>query len=202
MLYPVWLRANTALAALTPTQDPIKRVIAGTEYTAALLKGLLDGFTGLVKVMRDEGSALKVKKLDLAKHDKAVDQLIKRWYKAAKALAEPGSDLEAALEDVPTEEGTPAPEVIEIDTVTQGGDSGLEVLVTYVSGGGAHATTKVVKWQVGAEVNFPHSAPLETGGNTLGPFTVGQVVKVITEVSNSSGTRTVAPRTITIETPI
>lgn len=202
MLYPVWVRANTALAALTPTQPPIKRVIAGTEYTAVLLKGLLDDFTDLVKTMRDVASTLRAKKSALAKHDRAVDQLIKRWYKNAKAAAEPGSDLEGALEDVPTEEGTAAPEVIEIDTVTQGGESGLEVVVTYVAGGGAHATTKLVKWQVGAEVDFPHSAPLATGGNTLGPFTVGQVVKVITEVSNSADTRTVAPRTITIETPI
>jgi hypothetical protein len=202
MLYPVWVRANTALAALTTPQPPIKRVIAGVEYTATALKGLVDGFTNLVKTMRDEKSELKVKKSDLAKHDKAVDQLIKRWYKNAKAAAEPGSDLEAALEDVPTEEGTPAPEVIEIDAVTQGGASGLEVLVTYVAGGGAHATTKLVKWQVGAEVDYPHSEALAEEGNTLGPFTVGQVVKIITAVSNSTGTRTVAPRTITIETPI
>jgi hypothetical protein len=202
MLYPVWVRANTALAALPDPQGPITRKVSGVVYTAAALKGLLDGFTNLVKTMRDEKSVLKVKKSDLAKHDKAVDQLIKRWYKNAKAAAEPGSDLEAALEDVPTEEGTPAPEVIEIDAVTQGGASGLEVLVTYVAGGGAHATTKLVKWQVGAEVDYPHSEALEAGGNTLGPFTVGQVVKIITAVSNSTGTRTVAPRTITIEPPI
>ena len=31
---------------------------------------------------------------------------------------------------------------------------------------------------------------------------IGDVVKIITEVSNSSGVRTVAPRTITIQTPV
>jgi hypothetical protein len=202
ILYPVWVRANAALAALETPQPPIKRVIAGVEYTAALLKGQLDGFTNLVKTMRDKKSDLKGAKLDLAKHDKAVDQLIKRWYKNAKASAEVGSDLEAALEDVPTEEGTPAPEVIEIDAVTQGGEGGLEVLVTYVAGGGAHATTKLVRWRVGAGTDYPNSEALEAGGNALEPFTVGRVVTIITAVTNSTGTRTVAPRTITIETPI
>ena len=55
---------------------------------------------------------------------------------------------------------------------------------------------------VGVDLDFIHSAPLDASGNALGPFTVGQVVRVITEVSNSSGTRTTAPRTITIEEPI
>jgi hypothetical protein len=108
MLY--W--SNTALAALTPPQSPIKRVIAGTEYTAVLLKELLDGFIDVVKTMRDDGAAMRVKKSALAKYDKAVDQLIKRWYKSAKAAAEPASDLEGAPWNVPTEERTPASEPI------------------------------------------------------------------------------------------
>lgn len=202
MLHPVWVAANTALAALTPAQPPIKRVIAGTEFTAALLKAELDGFTDVVKTMRDEERVLNVKRADLRTHDRATDQLIKRWYKNAKALAEPGSDLATALQDVPTETGTPAPDTIEIATVTQGGVNGLQVLVAYVPGGGDHATTRLVKWQVDAETDFPHSAPLDASGNALGPFAEGQVVKIITQVSNSSGTRTVAPRTITIEAPI
>jgi hypothetical protein len=202
MVHPVWVRANTALAALTPSQPPVTRVIAGTAYTAALFKGQLDGFNNLDKAMRDLETVLNVKRAALRTHDRAVDQLIKRWYKNAKALAEPDSDLETALEGVPTEEGTPAPDTIEITTVTQGGDGGLQVLVSYVPGGGEHATTKLVKWQVGSETDFPHSAPLDPSGNALGPFTEGAVVKIITQVSNNAGTRTIAPRTITIEAPI
>ncbi len=202
MVYPVWVRANTALAALTPAQPAVTRTIGGTVYTAVLLKGLLDGFTDVVKTMRDKESALNVKKSALRSHDRATDQLIKRWYKVAKASAEPGSALELALNAVPTEEGTPAPDSIEINTVTQGGEGGLQVLVSYIAGGGDHATTKLVKWQVNAETDYPHSAPLDASGNALGPFAVGDVVKIITEVSNSSGTRTIAARTITLETPI
>ena len=54
----------------------------------------------------------------------------------------------------------------------------------------------------GGDAGFMHSAPLDASGNALGPFTVGQTVRIITETSNSSGTRTTAPRTITLEVPV
>ncbi len=52
------------------------------------------------------------------------------------------------------------------------------------------------------DAGFVHSAPLDASGNALGPFEVDHVVKVLTEVSNSGGTRSTAPRTITLQTPI
>jgi hypothetical protein len=202
-LLPVWERANTALAALTPPQPAITRVVGGTVYTVALAKTLLDGYTEVVNTISTKAEALDVKRAALRAHDRATDQLNKRWYKIAKAQSDPGSDLYEALEGITTEPGTPAPETIEINTVTQGGDTGLEVLVAYVPGGGAHATTKLVKWQIiGQDDGFNHSAPLDASGNALGPFVKDQVVKIITEVANSSGTRTTAPRTITIGEPV
>ena len=87
--------------------------------------------------------------------------------------------------------------------MTQGGEDGLQALVSYVPGGGDHATTKKVKWQVvGTDAGFTNEALLDASGNALGPFAVGTVVKIITEVTNSSGSRTTAPRTITIGEPI
>lgn len=136
-------------------------------------------------------------------HDEECDALIKRWYQVAKATFEPGTAAYAALEGIPTEPGTPAPDPIEISTVMQGGEGGLNVLVSYVAGGGSHATTRLIRWQVdGVDPGFDLNAPLDPSGNTLGPFLVGQVVRVMTEVSNSSGSRTSAVRTITIEEPI
>ena len=44
--------------------------------------------------------------------------------------------------------------------------------------------------------------PLDFSGNALGPFEVGQVVKMYTEVKNSVATRTTAVRSITIGEPI
>lgn len=91
-----------------------------------------------------------------------------------KASYDPGSPEYEALSSIPTEGGMPAPDPIEINTVTQGGDGGLQVLVDYVPG----------------------------GGNAVGPFVEGQVVKVITEATNNRGSRTSAERTITLEPPI
>lgn len=202
-LLPVWERANAALAALTPAQPPITRVVGGVAYTAVTAKALLDGYTTVVNTTSTKAEALDVKRTALRTHDRAVDQLNKRWYKIAKAQSDPGSDLYEALNGITTEPGTPAPDTIEINTVTQGGEDGLQVLVAYVPGGGAHATTKLIKWQVvGVDADFTNSAPLDASGNALGPFVKDQVVKVITEVSNSSGTRTTAPRTITIVEPV
>ena len=87
--------------------------------------------------------------------------------------------------------------------MTQGGEGGAQVLVSYVQGGGDHATTKQVQFMVvGTDADFAHTAPLDASGNALGPFATGAVVKIRTLVSNSAGTRTTAPRTITIEEPI
>ena len=202
MLYPVWVRANTALAALTPAQPAITRVIQGVVYTAALLKSLLDGYTDLIATNNDKDELLDAKRTALRTLDRTVDQLNKRWYKVVKASYDPGTPEYEALSGIPTEPGTPLPDTVEIDTVTQGGEDGLQVLVNYVPGGGDHATTKKIKWKLPGEATFTNEAALDASGNALGPFPAGTVVVIITEVSNSTGTRTTAPRTITLEEPI
>ncbi len=202
-LYPLWMRANTMLAGVTPPRPPVTRELGGVTFTATMLKSLLDGYTDLVKAMCDAQEALEEKRAALRALDRQVDQINKRWYKAAKADFDEGSNASAALKSIPVEGDTPAPETIEIASVTQGGQDGLQVLIGYVAGGGDHATTKLVKWQVvGVNTGFVHSAPLDASGNALGPFAVGHVVKVITEVSNSVATRSTAPRTITMQAPI
>lgn len=202
-LYPVWVRANTALAALTPSQPPITRVLQGTPQTAAMFKALLDDYTTQVQAISDTEGLLEATRKELKDLDDETDQLIKKWYKVMKASYDPGSPEYEALGSIPTETGTPAPDTTEINTVTQGGTDGLHVAVDYEPGGGAHATTQLLKWMVvGVDTDFTHSVPLEAAGNEIGPFTVGQTVKLITEATNSSGTRTSAERTITLEPPI
>lgn len=200
MLYPVWVRANAAMAALSPAQGPITRVIQGVTYTAALMKGILDGYSDLIAEDKDKLEVLDEKRSALRGLDRTVDQLNKRWYKVVKASYDPGTPEYEALANIPTEPGTPLPETIEIDTVTQGGEEGRQALVAYVPGGGEHATSKKIKWQVvGVDADFVNEAPLDASGNALGPFPVGTVVRIIVEVGNSAGTRTTSPRTITIE---
>ena len=83
-----------------------------------------------------------------------------------------------ALQGIPKETGTAKPQPAEIANVTQGGTGGLQVLVAYVEGGGKHATTKQVKWQVaGTDAGFGRSAPWAAEGNALGPFEEGQTVR-------------------------
>lgn len=202
-LLPVWVRANAVLAAQVPAQAPITRLVGGVTYTAATAKTLLDNYTNVVKDVKDTEELLDRKRAALRAHDRAADQLNKTFYKSVKASHDPGSEVYEALSGITTETGTSAPESIEINTVTQGGEAGLQVLVSYLPGGGAHATTKLIKWQVvGTDLTFSNSAPLDASGNVLGPFTVGQTIKIITEVTNSVGTRTTAPRTIVIGEPV
>jgi hypothetical protein len=204
-LFPVWERANAAMAALTPTQAPITRSIGGVVYTAAMLKDLVVDYADLIKALENKESALDAAGEALRAQDRTTDQLNKRWYKVVKESHDPGDPVYDALAGIPTEPSTPAPDPIEIETVAQGGEGGLQVLVQYVPGGGDHATTKEVQWEVtgvDAAGTFPHTAPLDASGNALGPFVVGKTVKIRTAVSNSSGTRTTAPRTITVATPI
>ncbi len=202
-LHPIWVRADAVLAALTPPAGPITRPIGGVPHTAAMLKTLLDTYTDVTDGVTDSGAALRKKKSELHALDRKVDQLIKNWYQVVKNTYDQGSPEREALEQIPVETGTPAPTTIEIDELVQGADDGLHLLASYFAGGGDHATTRAVQWMVeGVDADFTHTAPLEAAGNTFGPFTVGQVVKVRTSVSNSSGTRTSAVRTITIEEPI
>lgn len=203
-LVPIWKQANTALAAMTSPQPAMVRSIQGQIWTVAMLETLVNtGYDGLIATLNAMQEVLDDKREDLRTHDAVVDRLNKNWYGYVKNQYDPGSEIYEALSDIPTEPSTPPPEVIEIDAVTQGGEDGLQALTSYVAGGGAHATTKTVKWKVdGVDAEFTHAVPLDASGNALGPFEVGQVVHILTEVSNSAGTRTTAPRTIMIEEAI
>ena len=202
-LLPVWVRANAVLAAMVPAQAAIVRVVGGVAFTAAAAKTLLDSYTNLIGTRTDKDGLLSNAKEALKEHDSTTDSLIKRWYKVVKATADVGTPLADALDGIPTEQGTPAPTIIDIATVTQGGADGLHAEVDYTPGGGDHATTKTLRWKVvGVDADFIHSVPIDRTGNEIGPFTEGQVVKLFGEVSNSSGTRTTAERTLTIGVPI
>jgi hypothetical protein len=100
------------------------------------------------------------------------------------------------LSQVDTEEGTNPPTALEINTVTQ---SGLSVAVAYVAGGGSHATSLLLQWQVvGVDADFGHDTPVILAGQTVGPFTAGQTVNFRVRASNSAGTTDSAVKTIVI----
>ena len=202
-LHPVWVRADAVLATMTPPMDPITRPIQGIPHTAAMFKALLDGFTDVTQGQRDKAALLDDTRRDLRGLDWHVGQTSKNWYQVVKATYDPGTPAYEALASIPVEQGTPAPDPIDLNPLEQGGDNGLNVLATYEAGGGDHATLRLIEYMIeGVDADFGHAVPIDPSGNTLGPFTVGQVVKVRTRVSNSSGTVTSAVRTITIQTPL
>ena len=202
LVLPVWVRANEALAAMGGGLSPLVVVVGGVPYTAAAALALLDGYTVATKAISDRRSALGEARANLRAHDRECDQLNKRFYQYAKAVSDEGSALAEALAGITTEPSTAAAEPVEIDTITQGGEEGMQALVAYVPGGGDHATEKSLYYKVeGVNAEFI-KVPLDFSGNALGPFTVGQVVKVYTEVGNSAGKQTTAVRTITITEPI
>ena len=202
-LLPVWRRANTALAALTPPQPAITRKVGGVVYTEASARVLYDSYIVLIGSLSEAAALLAAAKEDLAAHDFATDELNKRWYKVAKALADTEDALAESLARIPTEPGTPAPTIIEISTIEQGGAGGMEAMVEYEKGGGDHATTRNLRWKVeGVDADFVNAVELNRAGNKIGPFLVGQVVSILGEVINSSGRRTSAIRTITMGPPI
>lgn len=202
-LFPVWVKANGLLAAMTPPLPPITRPLQGVAQTAAMLDAMEDGFPGQQDDTQAKEELLVTARNNLRELDRTVDVLSKNFYQIARSLVDPGSAAWIALDGIPAEGGGSAPDSIEIDQLVQGGDDGLHVLLSYESGGGDGATTKEAEYMiVGVDADFAHAVTLDASGNAFGPFTVGQVVKVRTKVSNSSGVRTSAVRTITIETPL
>ena len=77
VLYPGWVRANTALAAMTEAQPPITRTLQGTAQTAAMFKALLDGYTAQVQANSDTEGLLDASRKELTDLNDATDRLIK-----------------------------------------------------------------------------------------------------------------------------
>jgi len=202
-LYPIWLLANEAMAALTPPQPPLTRNIQQVPHTAAMLKTLMDGYSDLVTDSTLKAKLLAARKAALDTLAATTDALSKRWFKVMSHSFDPGSAEHKALDGITTEAFARVPVALEIRTVKQGGLQGRQALVSYAKSGGDHATRAFVKWQVvGVDADFAHEQPLEKTGNALGPFAPDTVLRIITEVANSVGSRTSAPRSIVIEESI
>lgn len=198
-LYPIWLLADEAMAALVPPQPPITRRIQKVEYTAAMLKALIDGYSDLIKAMTLQAKLLAESKAKMKALAEVTDGLNKRWFKLMSHSFDPGSDEHAALQSISTEPFARVPVVLEIKSIKQGGLQGRQVLIRYAKTGGDHATRSFVKWQVvGVDADFVNQLPLDKEGNALGPFDAGTELRIVAEVANSVGSRTTAPRSMVI----
>ena len=71
--------------------------------------------------------------------------------------------------------------------------------VSYVAGGGRHATSLVLVFQVvGIDPDFGHPTPVVLTGQTIGPFTSGTTINVKTRAANSAGATESVVKTITL----
>lgn len=202
-LYPLWLMADEALAAFTPPHPPITRRLQKIDHSAAMAKTLLDGYNEQINLAGRARKTHNVKKAAMQAHDQRVDKLNKNWYKVVRNSFEPGTAEREALKRVPTEKGALVPAVLEIKSLKQGGEQGRQVIIRYAPKGGERSTRRRVRWQViGVDEDYAHELPLDRKGNTLGPFEPGTTLQIIAEVANSAGTRSSAPRMITIEEPL
>ena len=107
---PLDVRSWGKLAALTPAQPAITRAIQGAAHPAAMLKALLDGYADLIQALEDKEELLNAAREAIRAHDRVADGLNKRWYRLVKTGTELTPALAAALEGIPTEPGTPAPD--------------------------------------------------------------------------------------------
>ena len=188
-------KINTFLAAQVPVRGPIT---AGSKGVADVT-GLIGVFPTLEQTVEHTLADAITGRTTLFLNTRSVDRLNKSFYKKLQAEAIDNPLLAAALSQIETETSN-LPETLSIDTVVQGGENGLHIHVSYEPGTGGGATERWVDWMIeGVDPDFTNSTAADLSGNLIGPFTVGQVIKVRTRTINSNGTRTSAIRTITIE---
>ena len=191
-LISLWNRVNIQRAAMTPA---LPALTLGTT-TVANLQTALNNHPGLLQTVENERSELSQKKSQLQSTSRRTDRDNKRWYAAWANNFADGSPEHNALSQVDTEEGTNPPTALEINTVVQ---SVLSVNVTYVAGGGRHATSLVLLYQVvGVDPDFGHATAVVLTGQTVGPFPPGATIHFKTRGTNSAGSTDSTVKTITL----
>ncbi len=191
-LISLWNRVNAKRAALTPALPELQM----DTTSVADLSTALANHSHLLQTVENERSELNQQKSQLQTTANRVDRNNKRWYEAWGHNFAVGSPEHNALADVTTEPSTSSPTAQEIDTLTQ---VGLTVAVTYVPGGGNHATTLTLQWQVvGVDADFGHDTPLILTGQTVGPFPAGATIHFRVQASNSADTTDSATQSLTL----
>lgn len=198
LLVSVWAVANAWQTSRTP---PRAAIVRGT-MTQAAFATKLTTFPSLSQAVVATELALSTARGDLRRAAAAVDRLNKRFLKAARGSADEGTPAWDALNTIPVESASPLPDTLSIRTFSQGGAGGLKLLVTYEPYDDDSAETKLLQWMIeGVDAGWDHEVAVDPTGQALGPFVVGQTVRVRTKVTNPSGTRESGPRQLTILAP-
>jgi hypothetical protein len=193
-LKSVLTKINGYLAGQLPLRDPITSGGKGVEdlVTALTVQPPLE------QTVENANAEVATARTGLRSAATTVDRLNKRFYAKLQSEALSNPVLAAALGQIDTGSSS-SPGVLGIDSVLQGGTDGLHILVNYDAGGFESGADYTVEWMVvGVDTNFPHTVAADPSGNALGPFTVGQVVKLRTRAANTSGVATSSVRTLTM----
>lgn len=189
-------KINAFLAPAVPARGPIT---AGGKGVADLTTAM-NAQPALEQTVEDRAVDVTDARTALRSAAATVDRLNKRFYAKLEAEARTNPALAEALAGITT--GANLPGTLGIVSVLQGGVNGLQLLVSYENGTYTTGATSTVEWMVeGVDTDFTHTAPADPSGNALGPFTIGQVVKLRTRVTNANGTTTGSVRTLTILNP-
>ena len=163
---------------------PLPPLLVGTVTVAALQTAVTNHPT-LLQNIENEKSLLNQRVSQLKATVQRVDSNNKRWFKAWSSNFPPGSPEHNALTQIGTEQGTIAPTAVLIASLTKVSAS---VQVAYVPGGGLHASSIQLLYQiVGPETTFGHATPVIPAGQTVGPFLPGLTIHFKTRSENSIG---------------
>ncbi|MEI7997352.1 MAG: hypothetical protein WCH01_20865, partial [Methylococcaceae bacterium] len=163
------------------------------------LAAALDAQPALEQALEDRMADVATARTALRVAANTLDRLNKRFYAKLKAEARSNPTLESALAQIDTTSaGVPA--VLGIKTLVQGGADNLHILLNYDSGSYDGKADSRVEWQVeGVDLDFANSVEADPSGNALGPFTIGNTVKLRTRVKNSHGTTTGSVRSLVVQ---
>ena len=197
MLVSALAKINAYLSTLPPTRQPITSGGKGLPDIIAMLAAQ----PALEQAVEDRAADVTEARTALRTAAKALDKLNKRFYSKLKAEARTNATLAAALGQITTESAN-LPRTLSIRNVLQGGEDNLHVLLTYAGDTYDATAVSVVEWMlVGADPDFIRSVPVDPGGNEIGPFPPGAVVKLRSRVTNANGSTTGSIRTLTLTAP-
>ena len=196
LILPLWTDVNTARAAAVPPKAALTLDYLAVAVAVADFSTTMDLAIAAQKTEAEKQRDVTKAKGDLRTADRKLDRANKRWYQAwLKAYPEGTTEGDAALSDIPMEQGTAQAQKIEILTLTPLADH--TVRVNLDPAGGGHATTKELQTMLPGEPEFGHTIPITGNVMIIGPYAANITVTARTRVANSNpGTVTSTPKSV------
>lgn len=189
----LWVDFNAAQATEIPAKPALSVKYKKKDSEDPAVDITAAAFHTLITTTAPEAIATREEKLRLVNNAKTalrtaeakLDRDNKRWYLAwLKTYPAGTAEGDAALSQVPTEEGTQPPNALQISSIIVHGDR--TVTVNYPDNGGEHATSLELLHKRAGEEAYGHTTPVARPSQTLGPFDPFETVTFITRVANST----------------